>query len=665
MWDKVTDIRGVATWIWALGLAAATLLNAPGARAAATPGLIAQSQTVSRNRASDLVWGRNIKGPYTLSRRLLVPGSETVYLNGARAFRPVDYQIDYNAGTITFAYPLPTGQAARVDFSFDPKNSALNTTALKAPLSLDLAQLQLGSMVRGTLQFNGIWKMPEQQGQEAVLQAIGMGMDTQLGGSTRVNSLFAFTPVSARAGRSQNDLDASSMKVSAETKLSGLQAKANFMRTGRAFAAAKEYNLKQGAQAFDLSTAYQFNKYLAAKSSMQRSEVLAEGGGTTAATTTVAHEVTANVTPSSRLTVGHNARQTETANQPDKNTITDRIQLDQRLGNTASAQLRHEVVTNESDGVAQSQETTGVKLDARITGGTRVTAERVEARTENQDPAISTQVGLSAGGPAGLRLEGQYAQHERPGAAPEETRIARVEAAPLAGVKIGGGVTQLQVGANEQIQKHALLELKPLSGLHLIGRLNTQEDGSGREFGIVRSVDARLKPLNALEISGNYKEREQNHQDGPQTYGVNVVLAPAQFLQLKGSLVRNPEEGGAVRAEERRSLGLRSDLGALSLTGGYSQRLSVSTAEALAQELEVGLSIQVSKYDRLFSSFRLAEQAQSTGLQSEQYRFGYTRWMGNTFGLSLEGEYLRFLEHDQVLTGRNEARATAGLNARF
>ncbi|MBI2201733.1 MAG: hypothetical protein HYU43_07305, partial [Armatimonadetes bacterium] len=51
-------------------------------------------------------------------------GSETVYLNGGRAFRPADYQIDYAAGTVTFATPLPGGQVARVDYAFDPKKSA-------------------------------------------------------------------------------------------------------------------------------------------------------------------------------------------------------------------------------------------------------------------------------------------------------------------------------------------------------------------------------------------------------------------------------------------------------------------------------------------------------------------------------------------------------------
>lgn len=633
------------------------------ARAALDTSLMAESLSVARNRASDLVWGRNTKGPYTLSRRLITPGSETVYVNGARAFRPADYQIDYTAGTITFAYPLPSGQVARVDYVFDPKKSTPNLRPLTTPLSLDLAELRLGTLLQSTLQFNGVWKMPESG--TPTMSAIGMGLSSQLGQSTRVSSLFAFTPRSAREGKAEDDWDAASVQVSAETHLKAMQARANFLRTGRAFAAAKEYKQKKGTQLVDLSTAYTFNKNLVARSSLQRTEELAsEREKPSRVTTVMAHEVAATVSPSSKVTLGRTARQVETGGQIASSSSVDRVQLDQRLGQKASAQVRHEVATNEAAGKAEAVATTGVKMEAHLTPGTRVTAERVEARAEEKGPAASTQVGVVTAVPGGLRLEGRYAQSQAPDKAPEEVRMAKVEAAPLKGLTVGGGVVQQQVGTQETIQKQANVEVKSRLGLQVAGRFQSQADEQGRASSIVRHLDARLKPMRSLEVGGIYTDREQQHGQGPLTRGLSVTFSPLSRLQISGSVTENPEEQGKVRPEERRSVNLRSHLGALQLTGGYSQRLTTAN-DPIATELEIGLALQIGKYDRLFGSYKVAEQFQAKALATQHYRLGYTRWIGNTFGLSLEGEYLRTLENNQPLSDRSEARAKAGLNMRF
>ncbi|MDH7568513.1 MAG: hypothetical protein QHJ73_02860 [Armatimonadota bacterium] len=631
------------------------------ARAEVAGSQVAETISLRRDRASDTIRGRNTRGPYTLSRRMILPGSETVYVNGARAFRLSDYQIDYVAGVITFAYPLPTGQSARVEYAFDAKKSVPNLRPLSTPLSLDLAELNLGPLARSTLQFNGMWSMPEQG--QPLLTAIGMGMDTKIGSTTQVTSRFAFTPRSARERRDTSDAEASSLQIAAQTDLKGLQARVNYMRTGRAFAAAKEYKLNRGVEVFDIATAYALNKDLLAKSSLRRTEELGDGGKPVRATTTATHEVTAVLSPSSRLTVARNSQQVSTSDQTEQSTVSDRVQLEQKLGEKTTAQVRHEVSTAEKGNVAQATETTALRLDSQLKPGTRITAERVETRVEEQDPLVKTQVGLTTAGPAGLKLEGRFAQVEGPGGATQETHAARVEAAPVGGLKLSGGVTR-QLSEQERLQKDAAVEVKSYLGLQLVGRLSVEKDGSGSTLSLMRRLEARMNPSRALEVSGHYIDREQQRQAGPLTRGVSVVLAPTRFLQLSGSFVENPEEKGTITPEEQRRLGVRSDLGALTLTGGYSQRLSPNT-QTLMEELDLGLALQISKYDRLFGGYKLAERAQGTLLATHTYRFGYTRQMGSVFGLSLEGEYLRHEQDNRTLSGKDEARARAGINARF
>ncbi|HEX2999596.1 MAG TPA: hypothetical protein VHR86_05100 [Armatimonadota bacterium] len=645
-----------------LGILAILFLAAAPLRAQELGSLLASSTELQRDRASDMITGQNVKGPYTLTRRVILAGSETVYINGARAFRPADYQIDYTSGSVTFAYPLPSGQAARVDYYFDRKRSTANLQALKTPLSLNLADMQLGAMMHSTLKFNGVWT--NTTAGSPTLSALGMGLDTKLGSSTNVGTVLAITPHSARTEEAGNELDATLMRLTAQTNLKNLQARANFQRTGRAFAAAQQYNVNKGTQLLDLSTAYAFNKYLTASSSVQRTDLLTADGSNGLTTTVVKHEVNAAMSPSARLTYAHTARSVEAGDTQQSNTVTDRVQVDQKLGQLATAQVRHEITTSETGDQVQPVATTAVKVNANVPGGTLVTAERVETRTKEQDPLVNTQVGLSTRGPAGLKLVGQYSQRVGADTTPEELRSAQVEAAPVNGIKLSGGVLQQQTGTDAQTQKNAAVEIKTYAGLQVVGRLNSQVDANGTALGITRSVDARLKPCNALEIAGAYKEREQAAVNGPFTRSLRVNLAPVKFFQVNGSVIDNPEENGSVAQEQRRTLGLRSNIGPLALSGNYAQRLSPATI-TLAQEMEVNLALQISKYDRLFSAYKLADETASTGLTTQQYSFGYTRSLGDTFGLSLEGEYLRYLEGDQELSDRNEARAKAGLNARF
>gem|GEM_PF-1044830 len=76
---------------------------------------------------SDIVAGRGVVGPYTLTWNRIVERSEIVLLETRWLVRDADYWIDYTAGQIRFAQPLRTGQTARVSYRTQPGVSQRNT----------------------------------------------------------------------------------------------------------------------------------------------------------------------------------------------------------------------------------------------------------------------------------------------------------------------------------------------------------------------------------------------------------------------------------------------------------------------------------------------------------------------------------------------------------
>ncbi|HOJ20250.1 MAG TPA: hypothetical protein PLY56_01840, partial [Armatimonadota bacterium] len=121
-------------------------------------------------------------------------------------------------------------------------------------------------------------------------------------------------------------------------------------------------------------------------------------------------------------------------------------------------------------------------------------------------------------------------------------------------------------------------------------------------------------------------------------------------------------EQGVVLQERRRTMGLRSELGWLTFTGDLAQRYDGS-ARPLAEELRLGMTLNLSAYDRLFTTYKVAEETGATALTTVHYGIGYSRRVANALDLSLESELLERLDENR--TEEDEVRARASLNMRF
>jgi hypothetical protein len=71
--------------------------------------------------AADLLPGNGTRGGYLLRYAPVVPGSESVYVDGKRLKREVDYWIDYRSGNLAFAQPVRKLSSIQVYYRYHPE----------------------------------------------------------------------------------------------------------------------------------------------------------------------------------------------------------------------------------------------------------------------------------------------------------------------------------------------------------------------------------------------------------------------------------------------------------------------------------------------------------------------------------------------------------------
>ena len=89
---------------------------------------------------ADLIPGKGTRGPYNLRFTPVVPNSESVFLDGKRLIRDVDYAIDYGSGTLTLFTPVRTLSTLQVHYRYDPQGKRTETTYAFPFLALSLGQ---------------------------------------------------------------------------------------------------------------------------------------------------------------------------------------------------------------------------------------------------------------------------------------------------------------------------------------------------------------------------------------------------------------------------------------------------------------------------------------------------------------------------------------------
>jgi len=90
--------------------------------------------------AADLLPGNGTRGGYLLRYAPVIPGSESVYVDGKRLTREQDYWIDYRSGNLAFAQPIRKFSSIQVYYRYNPEGRREATIGAMPIFTLSIGQ---------------------------------------------------------------------------------------------------------------------------------------------------------------------------------------------------------------------------------------------------------------------------------------------------------------------------------------------------------------------------------------------------------------------------------------------------------------------------------------------------------------------------------------------
>jgi hypothetical protein len=234
---------------------AASLLDLNGAARSLAP---TASATVGEATA-DLIPGNGTRGGYTTRYAPIIPYSESVYVDGKRLQRDLDYWIDYASGTIAFAQPVRRISTVQVYYRYDPqgkREGVVNTLPI-----LTLSFGQGGSL--NALYMPGIMETA-QDGAAYRLSAYGLQNALRFGGGALQGYFFIGSREAVNAYAAPNTRDPQKPSIApSETAqfivqqlqldAGALQVRANYQDIGKGFSPQKMLGMQSGLDANQLA----------------------------------------------------------------------------------------------------------------------------------------------------------------------------------------------------------------------------------------------------------------------------------------------------------------------------------------------------------------------------------------------------------------------------
>jgi len=134
---------------------------------------------------SDLIPGNGTRGGYTTRYAPIIPYSESVYVDGKRLQRELDYWIDYASGSIAFAQPIHRISTVQVYYRYDPQGKREGMAGALPILTLSFGQ---GSSLNA-LYMPGVTETTR-DGAAYRLSAYGMQNALRFGGGGTLQGYF-------------------------------------------------------------------------------------------------------------------------------------------------------------------------------------------------------------------------------------------------------------------------------------------------------------------------------------------------------------------------------------------------------------------------------------------------------------------------------------------
>jgi hypothetical protein len=585
----------------------------------------------------ELLLGSGSRGPYALGWNHVVFGSEAVEVDGKRVQQGLDYSFDYAAGRLQFIRPLGPAQVARIRYRWDRAHSRPGSGGTRLPVALKLWQGGAGS-----------------------------------------------------------------------AQVSGLMAPS---------AGVRQYNLK---------LSYDPSRWLSFRSKVERVDALADAQRGQERILE-SHEIAVTPASSSRLTLSRDVRGKARTDGGRDQIATTRAQLEQRLGSATAATALVErsqptgtpgaprldrtaltLTTRPFDraqiagsftrsALSQSGADTTTALSLTTTPLERWKLNSQFSQRHSERDGASSMFGMDWNGRAGkwfglegglsrqeaqrngtdegqrlrlslgpVSLEGRRSVSDRLANPDEELASLRLDAAMLRGLRLGGGHGSRVAGLDRATTEisDAFVELAPDKAFRLRGSVESAVTGEAEA--VTTALSAAFKAPGRLEVTGAYKTRGSTAGDALISRDYAVALTPFRGLKLQGAYQENPEDpNGRVLDRLQTSLGLQSQVGSVGLSGMYTTTDGSRDNASSMEQMELKLTLNLAPTTRFYSGYRDRAMRQEALLRDRTFSLGFTRSVGSSLFLLLEGEYTLSERDGQPLDDPADARANARLGLRF
>lgn len=671
----------------------------------------------------DVLFGKNTKGPYTLSWKPIDRNSESVSINNHRVERGVDYNIDYASGVLAFTSPVANGAVIKVEYKYDPKTATRNASAVSMPLTLDLLKRD-----NRNLQFTALYKQAgADPKQTSDLMILGLSGSTKLE-SGQLSTMFLFTPESD----DENTVDASfidraAMQLGGDTSIGGLKLTTSYSRIGEHFQGAKEHKLKPGMEVMDFGAAYSLTDALSLNASTKRTEQLAgDKAGEVTSTNTYSAAYAGDGAP--KLNVSRTEVEKERPDADVQRTTTDQVKIEHQLSPDLKASATHQNVLTQ-DGDTESRVTTNqftvntkvgekVGVDSSLTqknstekgDETRVkfdvtaapsqtlsvkaAVSRLDTDASGRDNSESLKLTAKPSDKLNIEMNLAHRDSEELGTelghsmkvvssflsylnmvmdwatrdsefrGNEQVGKLQLEASPWKMLSVSAAIGMHDTEDAHNLSREARMTLKPFDHTTIGGGYSEQET-DGTVVAKVTDVNASTKPVKYIQVGGGYKQRQQLGEDDLNSVNVGMVLDSGGLLKLTGDYSRNPENSkGAVLRENNQKIGLLTDFGRLKLKGDYTIKDSYLDGKR-SEVRQVGIDYRLSAYSSLTTSYKTDELHEQSMLGTNVYALGYTHRVGSDFNLYLGGTLTTYEENQRIIEGKTEYEAQANLGVRF
>lgn len=464
--------------------------------------ILPSDQSGALTATADVFTGRNTRGPFVLTWKPISEHSDKVYVNGRMMLRGQDYEVDHENSIIAFTNPVSAGSSIRVEYGYDSKNAAKNSTASGMPVSLNL--VKNGS---SGLELMALTKNSSNSSDSSLsLSLLGLKGDTKLG-NTELNSMFLMS--SGEGDGSGNFLDKSAVRVGGKTGSGNFSLNTSFLMVGRDYQGADKYKYNRGTEALDIGATYKPMSTLSLTSSMNRTDTdTGDSAGKTVSTST--NSLVFDPSASTRLSLARTEVNTDAAVGSDNTVVTEKMEISHSVGTKLSARASHEAVRCTADD-----------------SDTCVTTDRVSLRA---DPF------------KGFTLSSDLMQTESSTTGTGTGIAVNVAAAPAGWVTVKAGINQNESDlSGRAVGESISLAAKPGRSVNLDLQLDRSNSDSLGEA-ITKAVSVSAAPVRNTSIQLKLSEMESDLSGTGQSGAVSVKSAISNSISLTGSVSQTKTE---------------------------------------------------------------------------------------------------------------------------